>query len=132
MAFFKWNDSFNIGVKELDHQHRTFLEYLNECYEIVSHSSPGTHRIDPSMVENLRLYATTHFNREEVMLKFWTHPDLKRHMELHKYFESQIRELETGLAAGTSRRLESVFEFLRDWFMDHILQEDKKISDLIK
>lgn len=130
MAFFKWKDSFNIGIEELDHQHKTFLELLNECYESVSADKHAG--IDSAMIEKLRQYATMHFHREEAMLRFASYPDMEHQQEQHKYFESKIRELEAEREAGKSRIVESVFEFLRDWFLNHILQEDKKFVPLIK
>jgi hemerythrin len=132
MELFKWKDSFNLGIEELDQQHRTFLEYLNECYEIVSEKSGKHSGIEPPMIERLRQYATIHFHREEDMLRFASYPDMEQQQKQHIYFESKIRELEAECEAGKLRSAESIFEFLRDWFLNHILQEDKKFVPLIR
>ena len=130
MEFFKWKDIFNIGIEELDEQHRTFLELLNECHEGVSFQKQQG--IDPAMIEKLRQYAAMHFHREEDMLRFSSYPDMEQQQKQHIYFESKIRELEAEREAGKSGNVESFFVFIRDWFLNHILQEDKKFVPLIK
>lgn len=130
MVFFKWKDHFNIGIDELDRQHRTFLELLNEYSKSVSCGE--RHCIDTAMIEKLRHYASTHFHREEEMLRFASYPDMEHQEEEHKYFESKIMELEAEHKAGKQRSAQVVFEFIRDWFLNHILQEDKKFVNLIK
>jgi hemerythrin-like metal-binding protein len=54
------------------------------------------------------------------------YPKLDHHEQQHKYFESQISEFENEYAGGTGRIAASVFAFLRDWFLEHILEQDKK------
>jgi len=128
MEFFTWKESFKVGIDELDRQHRTFLDYLNECYEHVS-AHAG---LDPDMIEKLKRYAAVHFKREEELLRFSSYSDMESQEKQHIYFESKIRELEAALKTGKSKSIESVFEFMRDWFLNHILQEDKKFVKLIK
>jgi hemerythrin len=130
VEFFKWKDSFKIGIEELDLQHRTFLEYLNECY---TDSAAGNHtKVDSAMIAKLRQYATVHFRREEELLRFVNYPDMERQEKQHIYFEQQILSLEAERDAGRPRDVEEVFTFLRDWFLNHILEEDKRFVPLVK
>jgi len=55
MAFFIWKDSFNIGIEEIDQQHREFMELLNECYEVVSLSKKATLDHEPVSYTHLTL-----------------------------------------------------------------------------
>ena len=126
MDYFVWKDSFNIGIEEIDRQHRTFLEYLNDCYVLVS---GGRHAdIDTAVFDRLKAYAATHFRYEEDMMRLMEHPELEQQKLQHKYFESQIEELETALSAGNEMRPDSILVFLRDWFLTHILEQDKKFT----
>lgn len=129
MEFFKWKESFNIGMEELDLQHRTFLEYLNECYTLAYRNHGG---VDSDMIAKLRQYATMHFHREEELLRFVSYEDMERQEEQHRYFEKQILALEAELTAAKPRNVESVFVFLREWFLKHILVEDKRFVPLVK
>ncbi len=33
MIYIIWKDRFNIGVKEMDEQHKLFVSYINELYD---------------------------------------------------------------------------------------------------
>ena len=130
VELFKWKEIFNVGIEEIDRQHRSFLELLNYCY--VKASGLGRSGIDPEMVAKLRDYATRHFRFEEELMRFRSYPDMLHQEQQHRMFESMILEFEAGHAAGKDESVESVFTFLRDWFLNHILEEDKKIASFIK
>lgn len=129
MNFFTWKDSFDIGIEKIDQQHKAFLEYLNECYEQASRNSSAG--IDPRLHEKLKEYASTHFRFEESLLQARGYPNLEFHSKQHKYFESQIAESDAKQAGGRTRTTESLFVFLRDWFLCHILEDDKKFVPFI-
>ena len=129
MNFFTWKDSFAIGVEEIDQQHKGFLEYLNECYLQTARNSSAV--INRHLHEKLKEYAATHFRFEEALLQAKGYPNLEFHVKKHKYFESRVAELDPDKAGGRTRTTESLFVFLRDWFLCHILEEDKKFVSLI-
>jgi len=53
--FFKWKDSFKIGIEEIDQQHRVFLGHLNEYYlQIKGDKRAG---MAPEMIKKLTAYA---------------------------------------------------------------------------
>jgi hemerythrin-like metal-binding protein len=129
MNFFTWKDSFAIGIEAIDQQHKGFLEYLNECYLQTSRNSSA--EIDQHLHEELKDYAATHFRFEEELLQSKGYPNLESHVRQHKYFESQVAELDAAKAGGKTRTTESLFVFLRDWFLCHILEDDRKFVPLI-
>lgn len=129
MDFFKWKESFNVGIEDIDRQHKIFLELLNDCYMKVSASSHS--RIDPELTAELRRYATNHFRFEEELMRFKSYPDMERQRLQHILFESKILELEARHNEGKDGSIESIFVFLRDWFLKHILEEDTKIASFI-
>ena len=130
MNFFTWKDSFAIGNEEIDKQHKGFLEYLNECYLQTSRNSSAG--IDRQIREKLREYASTHFHFEEALFQAKGYPDLESHVKKHKYFESQVAELDANKAGEKARTTESLFVFLRDWFLSHILEDDKKFMSFLR
>ena len=130
MNFFTWKDSFAIGNEEIDRQHKGFLEYLNECYLQTSRNSSAG--IDHQLREKLREYASTHFRFEEALFQANGYPDLEHHVKKHRYFESQVAELDTNKTGEKTRTTESLFVFLRDWFLSHILEDDKKFISFIR
>ncbi len=130
MEFFKWKEVFNIGVEEIDRQHRIFLDLLNDCHERLSEGERRT--VDRDMVAGLRKYATTHFRYEEGLMHSTEYPQSKNHAIEHRYFETQVSEMERGGAGGDPRTHESVLPFLRDWFLKHVLEHDRKIGHYLR
>jgi hemerythrin-like metal-binding protein len=130
MDFFKWKESFNIGVAEIDRQHRSFLEYLNDCHHHLSGNRGAA--IDPVLVEKLKAYAANHFHYEEALMRSAEFPRIELHEKQHRFFESQISELDAVRQESGERPPQSVLAFLRDWFLNHILEQDKRISKYLK
>jgi hemerythrin len=126
MAFFEWKDKFSVGIDEIDNQHRTFLGYLNECYHQVSVEKKT--EIAPELIDRLKAYAAKHFRFEEDMLRSKKYPDLAAHREQHIYFEDQVFQLETTLSTGSGSTAKKTLSFLRDWFLEHILDLDRKYA----
>ena len=124
MAFFIWKDSFNIGIEEIDQQHREFLGLLNEYYEVVSLSKTAT--LDHELVNKLKSYVSMHFDFEVNLLKNTGYVETEEQLKQHNYFESRISELESSLVQGNTESLNAVFTFLRDWFLNHVLESDRK------
>jgi len=126
MERFVWKDSFNIGVAEIDEQHKLFLEYVNECQNASCSNSRS--QVTGATIWDLKTYAATHFRFEEELMKEAGYPDLAKHMQLHAYFESRVEELEKAHARGSKNTVESLLHFLQDWFLRHILEHDKKLA----
>jgi hemerythrin len=124
MAFFIWKDSFNMGIEEIDRQHRNFLEMLNEYYEAVSLAKTAT--LDHELVNKLKSYVSMHFDYEVNMLKNTGYIETEQQLKEHNYFESRISELQSSQVQGNAESLNSTFSFLRDWFLNHILESDRK------
>ena len=129
MDFFIWKDSFCIGIKDLDRQHRSFLECLNDCHTQVSNDKRAG--IDAALLARLTAYASEHFHLEEEMMRRFGYTGIETQEKQHRYFVSQIAELETALAQGTATNAQSVLTFLRDWFLEHVLSQDKKFAGFV-
>jgi hemerythrin-like metal-binding protein len=123
MDQFKWKESFNIGVPEIDKQHHSFLDCLNECHPEVHGGDKA--KISPALLKKLKDYAATHFRYEEEMLRSLNYPDIKSQEQQHKYFEKRLSEFCNAQSVCDSKQDESMFVFLRDWFLNHILEEDR-------
>ncbi len=129
MAFFQWKDSFNIGNDEIDRQHRSFLEMLNEYYD--SGSGGTKDSIDDRLIVCIREYAAMHFRFEEQLMREAGYTETE-HQKQHYYFESLVSDLEANNREGKTNDLKRVLSLLKDWFLRHILEEDRKFVPHIK
>jgi hemerythrin len=130
MEFFKWKDGFNIGNAEIDLQHRSFLELLNEYY--ISTSGDMKDVVGVGLVEKLKEYAAMHFRFEEDLMESMGYEGLSQQREQHRYFKTLVSDLESAHRQGKRETLKSAVPFLRDWFLRHILEEDRKLTSCLK
>jgi hemerythrin-like metal-binding protein len=129
MAQFIWKDGFSIGIEEIDNQHKLFMEYLNECSELATRSSiDGIYK---GLIDKTKAYATMHFAFEENLMHINRYPELAQHEKLHRFFEMQVAELEASFNTGGREKTTSLSAFLRDWYINHILEEDKKYAPYV-
>ena len=130
MDHFVWKDNFGIGIDEIDDQHKLFLDYVNDCYNAVYRDHDS--RVTDATIYDLKTYAATHFLFESELMREIGYPDRENHIRLHGYFVSQITDMEKAQAAGNKRTVESLVVFLKDWFLNHILEHDKKYAAFLK
>ena len=126
MVLFKWKDDFRIGLDDIDAQHKIFLGYINQCYDAVTVNKQTG--VPPDLVKKLKKYAEIHFSFEERMMEFCGFPEQEKHLELHRHFTNEILKLEKSRLAGESTAtLKNILAMMRDWFLNHIIVEDKKL-----
>jgi hemerythrin-like metal-binding protein len=129
MNMFIWKESFNTGVEKIDSQHKLFLDYLNECNEYVfSYKKTG---VIPEVIAKMKAYADMHFAFEEELMRSVNYADINQHEAQHKLFEHQVEELEDAISKGINDKAISLAAFMRDWLINHILEEDKKYTQYL-
>ena len=128
MAYFTWKESFSVNVEQMDKQHQAFFGYLNQLHDALQ-SGEGEKVIDGILMA-LTDYVQTHFADEENMLRLADYPDLSAHLKQHAYFVAELDSLRTNLNSQPRAAL-NTFQLLRDWFINHILTEDKKYGDYL-
>ena len=129
MEFFQWKESFQIGVAEIDLQHKSFLELLNKYYDSATGCTKDC--VGEELLDELDQYVKMHFRFEESMMQAAGYKELERQKDQHKYFESLVADLRTSHAKRKPDALKQSLPMLKDWFICHILEEDKKVAPLL-
>jgi hemerythrin len=124
MAFFQWKESFQIGAAEIDLQHRSFMELLNGYYDSTSGSTKDS--VGEELLDKLDQYVRMHFRFEESLMRAAGYKELEQQKRQHQYFETLVSELKAGHKKGKPDALKQALPLLRDWFLSHILEEDRK------
>ena len=127
MAYIVWKDSFNIGVKEMDDQHKLFASYINELYEAMQLGKEAD--VVAPLLDKLTDYSKTHFAAEEKMLKYNNYPMLKTQIKQHEYFVSELITLKSSYQNKT-QTAQDMLLFVKDWLLHHITTEDLKYAEL--
>jgi len=130
MDQFVWKPGFALGITEIDLQHQTLLKYLNECIRYASGHDAivDTHGI----INDLKSYARLHFTAEEALLRKVGYPGSEEHQQRHRLFEEQVAQMEQAVSNGEKHAVTSLVSFLRDWYMQHVLVEDKRYAEYMQ
>jgi hemerythrin-like metal-binding protein len=125
----EWNDEFSVGVKALDIQHEKIIRMFNELVDN-AYANAGSEIVSRLLTEMVD-YASAHFKYEEQLLRGHAYPDLLQHKNGHMQFRRQAAELCLAASQQDEKIVHDLLNFLRDWWTDHILIEDRKYVALL-
>ena len=125
-----WNDSLLIGVNLIDDQHRELVKRMDQLVD-ACHCGLGQDEVGET-IKFVVSYIKEHFKDEEELQALYAYPDMAGHKELHAGFVHRtidlVQELRTGESSDFTDR---VRRMLLEWFLLHIRNEDKKVSEHI-
>jgi len=126
MAFFKWNNTFSVGVASIDDQHKILINMINDFYDNLKNRTNNENI--SILINEMKKYAQVHFDYEEsYMLKF-NYQDFDLHQKQHHIFASKVKDFEEKFNNGTLILSFEITSFLKEWLKHHILVEDKKYT----
>ena len=116
------------GNDMIDTQHRQLFKAINDFQDACS-SGQGKDRINSTM-KFLTEYTAKHFGDEERLQQQSRYPDQPNHMKLHEEFKQLVRDLAKQQQddKATMTVLTKLSNSLGNWFMNHIMREDKKVA----
>ena len=133
MALITWQSEYELGIVEIDNQHKKIVEIINRLFEMFS-----THKMEDEagltqILKELSDYADYHFTTEEKYFEAFKYPQAAGHIEMHNNYRTKIGEFKTQFAAAKD---EAIFfnltNFLQDWWIWHINNLDREYAPLFK
>lgn len=123
---FAWNDSYKVGIEEIDSQHKELVRLLNELHtSIREHHGSATSR---EILNQLVDYTRTHFMVEESLMRVSGYPEHPAHRHQHETLIAQVRALQEKLDSGVASISFELLHFLKNWLMHHINGDDKQFG----
>jgi hemerythrin len=120
---FVWTKDLEIGVPELDEQHKYFYDIGNMILDL--HEKPNITKAEMLIaVGEMGDYALYHFNTEEEMLKKLGGPGAEAHLVKHAAFRDEIIAFVTAIereVAEDQQIADKVAEFARSYIKKHML-----------
>ncbi|MCP4460296.1 MAG: hemerythrin family protein [Cytophagales bacterium] len=130
MAFFNWEEKYNINISAIDNQHKKLAELINQLHESMLQGK-GNKALGGIIVELVK-YTKTHFSGEEVLFEKFNYPETEEHKAEHQRFVDEIQDIQSQLEKGKMGMPVHVFKFLKSWLIDHILGSDKKYVECFR
>ena len=128
-TFMNWEPGFNLGIEEIDKQHRKIIDFINSLNQAIINNSTDNAII--KLLDELSDYAVYHFRTEEDIMRKSHFPLLNEHIFQHEKFITKIEDFKSKFDAGDSITFR-LLNFLRTWLANHILDSDREYVDIIK
>jgi hemerythrin len=125
MGMIAWLPEYEIGIQEIDEQHKRLVEIINELYQAIVHEHSDTMA---DIIRNVVEYTKVHFAIEESLLRIFEYSDYEAHKAEHDRFVAKIQALEQRFAHAVGEVELDLFYLLRDWLIRHIQETDTRYA----
>lgn len=119
-----WDEQYSVGVKELDDQHKSMVDYINQIEKARTEGDDRTTVV--KILNGLVLYTKDHFALEETYFKMFDYAKIDVHIQEHLSLIEQVEKLVYHFEIGKPPGLTEMMDFLKTWLIDHILGADKE------
>lgn len=134
MGFIEWTPALDIGVGEIDRQHRELVARINALSDAIESGRDGGTSLP--LLDALAAYARDHFTLEEGWFAEFGYPAAVAHTAEHRDFIAKVSAFREAFAAdegaGGAALPREILAFLRDWLVRHISYSDRKYRSLFK
>ena len=132
----EWKAELSVGIEKVDDDHKYLIELINTLIRAIDNETPKEDTL--KLFEELEAYTHYHFDREEAFMdEHCTSSNMKKQVESHKaqhrYFTNKLPELKEKLLHATTKSISyEIAEFLLQWLLDHIINEDLKLTQCLE
>ncbi len=118
-----WHDGYSVGHATIDKQHKKLLSLVGEADACFSGADPDCDERFHLILNELSNYARSHFDYEESLLRHLGYPKLAEQFDQHDMYMTKLSALMQSSSGGKADKA-GLREFLSQWWLHHILEED--------
>lgn len=125
-----WKSEYNIGNLKIDQEHQKLFSIARKTLSVIklNNDEKEIGKIK-ELITELFTYVGTHFSNEQKYMKEVKYPELENHILLHKNLLDMLTNLISKLNSMNLKEIEqSLYSFIEEYFIRHIILEDKKIN----
>ena len=132
MASIQWRDSYAIGIKEIDDQHKQLFDAVDKLFAACSQGK-GKEEVGNSL-KFLEDYTKVHFTDEQQLHIKYNYPERINHKNIHDNFMKNFEELKREFNEKGAGVLfvSTVNKLFLDWLIKHIGSMDKAFAAFVK
>jgi hemerythrin len=126
-----WGPLMEVGVPEIDEQHRELVRRINELGLAMKRGKGGETVAD--LLAFLNSYVELHFSMEEGLMREFHYPDIGEHRGNHSAFRKQFEEKREAYVADPGERSTTldIHGWMMSWLMNHIMYVDMKLGEFL-
>ena len=124
-----WNEDLELGLESVDKEHKELIERYESLYQKMKSGEGEQYCIE--LIGYLENYVETHFKSEEKIFASINFGEEDKHKVMHNNFCKKVAEIAEDFRNGLIDNQQQVkFNlFIKNWWMHHILIEDRKHVD---
>ena len=130
MTQLAWNERFNIGIFEIDVQHKKLVSLINDLDKAMA-KGQGKQALG-KILGDLIYYTESHFSKEERLMEQHEYPEYDEHKKKHRAMTQKVRQVQSEFQSGNTSMSIEVMNFLQNWLNKHILETDMKYAPFLK
>ena len=120
----QWKPEYEIGIAEIDSQHRTLIEFVTEFEDAVA-GKVHWNAVHPLIVR-AREFVKFHFAVEESLMQIVNYPRLVAHRAEHQYVLKQFSALEQRVLRQELKA--ELLPLISAWLVDHMTDSDQSFG----
>ena len=124
-----WRDEYNVGVREIDSQHKKIFKMIRKLSDL--HLKRSTYTDEAvqrdRLLDELLHYAEFHFHSEEQLMTRYEYPMLQQQRQEHKIILSELNRQVTAIRSAHGSTAKLIY-FLIQWFIKHTVYSDKDVG----
>lgn len=129
---YEMKEEYYTGIVEIDKEHEHLFELAEETYQLLkAEFIPDKYDNIKDVLRELKEYTKTHFAHEEAYMQSINYKRLTPQKFQHKTFVEKLEELDIDemIEENPEKMIEEILNFLTDWLVHHILENDKLIGE---
>jgi len=127
-----WADNLSVGNATIDFEHRNLIAMVNNIGQILKEDGASALLQE---LEQIEYWLCTHFKNEEriaLAVGIDVTQSKLEHQNLLKDFHRMKDELRAMNGMWSDKLEKQYFQFLCDWIMDHVLEEDMLMKPVLQ
>ena len=131
MALMQWRTEYEIGIAEIDHEHRTLVETINALHRSLS-DSPSKDAVG-AVLGDIHALISAHFALEEKVMRERRYDRYADHKAAHEGLLDELRDIMDAVEddgyPDYERRLSAE---LNRWFSEHARTMDARFHKFVQ
>lgn len=117
-----WTDDLATGNRQIDDEHKTFINMLNDYYSRMLDGEADT--VTEKMLEEFSRHFNDHLDHEEQEMKRSSYPEFAQHKKSHEQFLGKLEDVKRRHDAGEDVAIEFL-NYMAEWLKEHTMKYDK-------
>ncbi len=130
--FIQWSKEYSTNLNALDSQHFIWVNLLNKLFSSLKNEKIRKQDNVQNYISLVEDFTHQHFLMEEKIMKKFDYPEIEQHLNEHNIFLKNFKKFQKNLTHIKERDIYDLFMIIKDWFLKHEVQNDRKLGNFIK